>query len=120
MLRNMTKGTRETCVVALTLVLAGVAVMPAQAGDKEDIVGRWDHPYTDAAYIRFYADGTYKSVALLGSQVGKYRLLGDGVIELDVPGTFYGRNQGEIKYRLSGDTLELKLFGEWIKYKRAK
>jgi hypothetical protein len=120
MLRNMTKAIRETCVVALILVFAGVAAMPAEAGDKEDIVGRWDHPPTDVAYVRFYADGTFKSVALLGTQTGKYRLLGDGVIELDTPGVIYGRNQVEIKYCLSGDTLELKMGGEWIKFKRVK
>jgi hypothetical protein len=120
MLRNMTKATRETFVVVLILVLTGVAAMPAQAGDKEDIVGRWDHPTVESNYVRFYADGTFKSVALLDTAVGKYRLLGDGVIELDTPGIIYGRNQVEIKYRLSGDTLELKVYGEWVKYKRVK
>lgn len=120
MWRNMTKATRETFLVILTFVLAGAAVAPAQAGDKEDIVGRWDHSIVEASYIRFNADGTFKWVALLNTDEGKYRFLGKEVIEFDTPGIIYGRNQREIKYRLSGDTLELKIAGEWIKYKRVK
>jgi len=113
-------ATRATFLVALTFLLVGLAVTPARADDKDDIVGRWDHPTVEASYIRFNADGTFKWVALLNTEEGKYRLLGKEVIEFDTPGFFYGRNQVEIKYRLSGDTLELKLFGEWIKYKRVR
>ena len=120
MFGNMTVATRVTLLVVLTFVLAGVAVMPSLAGDEEDIVGRWDHPTVEASYIRFNADGTYKWVAVLNQEMGKYRFLGKEVIELDAPGVFYGRNQVEVKYRLAGDTLELKLLGTWIGYKRVR
>jgi hypothetical protein len=120
MSKNMTKAARLTFVVVMILVLAGAVAMPALAGDKEDIVGRWDHPTKDDAYIRFNADGTIRAGAPSRMLEGKYRLLGDGVIEFDTPGLIWGRNKEEIKYRLSGDTLELKIAGEWMKFRRVK
>ena len=120
MWRKMTKATYETFFVVVTLVLSGVAVTPARADDKDDIVARWDHPTVEASYIRFNADGTFKWVALLNTAEGNYRFLGKEVIEIDTPGIIYGRNQAEVKYRLSGDTLELRLLGQWIKYKRVR
>jgi len=63
----------------------------AVAGDKEDIVGRWDYAGWDSKYFRFYADGTFKEVAPLNTTSGTYRFLSEGVIELDQPGWFYGR-----------------------------
>jgi len=120
MWRKMTIATRATFFVVVTLVLAGVAVTPARADDKDDIVARWDHPTKDDSYIRFKDDSTFKAVAVPRTVEGKYRFLGKEVIEFDTPGIIYGRNQEEIKYRLSGDTLELKIAGEWIKFKRVK
>jgi len=117
---NMTRAMRETFFVVLTLVLAGVAVTPARAEDKDDIVGRWDHPTKEDSYIRFNDDGTFKAVTVPMKVEGKYRFLGKDVIEFDTPGIIYGRNQEEIKYRLSGDRLELKIAGEWTKFKRVK
>jgi hypothetical protein len=105
-------------IIALLCLLC--LVIPAQAGDAEDIVGRWDNPLNDAAYIRFNADGTYKDVFLLGSREGKYRLLSKEVMEFDVPGAIYGRNLIEKKFKLDGDTLEVKVGDQWVKYKRAK
>jgi hypothetical protein len=102
----------------LCLVAGGGNV--ATAGDKEDIVGRWDSPSSDKAYIRFNADGTFKDVYLLGSTEGKYRILSKEIIELDTPGALYGRNVSEVKFKLDGDTLELKVYGQWVKYKRVK
>ena len=106
--------------VAVVLVLLGAGVSPAFAGDKEDILGRWDHLWSDASYFRFNVDGTFKRSALLGTIEGTYRFLSKDVIELNYPGTFYGRNVVEMKYRLIGDTLELKEAIMWIKYTRAK
>lgn len=106
------------CWLALVIVLVMGGFV--HAGDKEDIVGRWDNPVIEASYIRFQADGTFKWVALLDTSAGKYRLLGKEVIEFDTPGVIYGRNQMEVKYRLTGDALELKLLGQWVKYKRVK
>jgi hypothetical protein len=120
MWRNMTTATRDTFFVVLTLVLAGVAVTPAQADDKDDIIGRWDHPTKDDSYLRFNDDGTFKAVAVPRTIEGKYRFLGKEVIEFDTPGIIYGRNKEEIRYRLSGDTLALKIAGEWLKFKRVK
>ena len=36
---------------------------------------------------------------------GKYKFLSDKVLELDVPGIFYGRNKIEVKYTLTKDQL---------------
>jgi hypothetical protein len=113
----------KNTIVGLGLFLLLFLVLGARtapAGDKEDIVGRWDNPISDAAYIRFNADGTFKEVALLGTQTGTYRILGDGVIEFETPGIFYGTNKNEVKYKLNGDTLELKIVGEYVKYTRAR
>jgi len=120
MWRNMTIATRGTFLIVLTFVLAGVAVTPARADDKDDIVARWDFPTKEDSYFRFNADGTFKAALGLRTFEGKYRLLGKEVIEFDTPGVIYGRNQEEIKYRLSGDTLELKIAGEWRKLTRVK
>ncbi len=102
------------------LVVVGLGGSTVRAGDKEDIVARWDNAVTDNAYIRFNDDGTFKEVTILGTTEGKYCLLSKEAIELDVPGLLYGRNVTEFKYKMSGDTLELKLLGQWVKYKRVK
>jgi hypothetical protein len=116
----MFRNPKSWAVVVMAVLILGMSLSSVRAGDKEDLVGRWDHCRTDESYIRFNADGTYKWVALYGNAEGKYRLLPGGVIEFDTPGLIYGRNQTEIKYRLNGDTLELKVFGDWVKYPRAK
>ena len=105
-------------IVLLLIFCMGTSV--AHAGDKEDIVARWDHPFSDQHYLRLNDDGTFKWVAPLGTSEGKYSFLSKEVIEFDTPGVFYGRNKTEIKYRLNGDTLELKLYGQWTKYSRVK
>ena len=107
-------------VIVLLCLLSIAGTQTATAADNDKIVGRWDNALSDVAYLRLNDDGTFKDVALLGSKEGKYRILSGDVIELDWPGTLYGRNTVEIKYKLDGDTLELKLSGQWVKYKRAK
>lgn len=93
----------------------------AFAGDKEDIVGRWDLVGSkDLTYIRFNADGTFKDVCLFLSNEGNYKLPDGATVELDVPGTFYGRVKSEVKYQLKGDSLKLKVAGTWQEYSRAK
>jgi hypothetical protein len=116
----MARNVQWLVVIALFVVVVSVGANTACAGDKEDIVGRWDNPVTDKSYIRFNEDGTFKWVCLLETSEGKYRFIGKEVIELDTPGVLYGRNQTEIKYRLNGDTLELKIFNEYVKFKRVK
>ncbi len=87
--------------------------------DQLPIVGRWNNPVIDAAYITFNADGTFKNVSLLKDTEGIYRFLSNDVIEFTYPGLLYGENVGQLEYRLLGDTLELKQWGTWIKYRRA-
>jgi len=116
----MTRILNSAVMAAGLLLLGPMAQTPALAGDKEDIVARWDHPYTDGSYIRFYNDVTFKWVALLNTTEGKYRFLEAGVMEFDTPGVIYGRNVTEVKYRLKGDALELKLLGSWVKYSKVK
>jgi hypothetical protein len=101
----------------LLFLVLGAGTAPA--GDKEDIVGRWDQTgYDGLKYFRFYSDGTFKEVAPLGSSTGKYRFLSREVIELDYPGVFYGRNVMEFKYKLTGDKLELKYATLILQYER--
>ena len=104
----------------LALCLCGLIGSSVFAGDRQDILGRWDNPLTDAAYIRFSDDGTFKDVGLLKVTEGTYRFISSEVLEWRFPGVIYGENVVEIKYRLNGDTLELKLLGNWVKYSRAK
>src|SRR5579871_5488415 len=66
----------------------------APASDAEAIVGRWEHPWTAGCYFRFHADGTFKSVAMLGSAEGTYRLLSQGVIEFNYPTLLTLRRKG--------------------------
>ncbi len=87
--------------------------------DQLPIVGRWNNPVIDAAYITFNADGTFKNVSLLKDTEGTYRFLSNNEIEFTYPGMLYGQNVGQLEYRLLGDTLELKQWGTWIKYRRA-
>ncbi len=90
----------------------------ALTADRHDIVGRWNHHWNDAVFMLLNADGTYKDVALLGQTEGTYRLLSNDEIEFTSPG-FFGQNVGTREYRLLGNTLELKILGEWVPYKRA-
>jgi hypothetical protein len=92
---------------------------PVPAGDKEALVGRWNHPWTAAAYFRFEENGRYHHKLLLGSIDGSYKLLPNGVIQLNSSDPS-GDDVLEMKYRLSGDTLELQQFGNWLAYTRAK
>jgi hypothetical protein len=87
--------------------------------DQNAIVGRWNHPWGDSAYMRFNADGTFKWAGWLNSTEGTYRFPSNDVIELTFPGTFYGSNVMTMEYRLFRDTLELKIAGDWVKYKKA-
>ena len=48
-----------------------------------------------------------------------YRLLPNHEIELTYHGGPDDRQVGKLKYRLSQDTLNLKLDGEWLEFNRA-
>jgi hypothetical protein len=87
--------------------------------DQEAIVGRWNHPWTQSAYIRFDANGNFRQVGWLFTTEGTYRFLSKEVIEINIPGTFSGRTLVEMKYHLSGDALQLHQCGSWIPYTRA-
>jgi hypothetical protein len=107
-------------VLLVGLVLGGSGA--ALAGDREDIVGRWNNPIIGTSYIRFFADGTFTDAALLVTTKGTYRILaGAGVIEIETPGIL-GPITREVKYKLNGDTLELEnpLGGGYVKYTRAR
>jgi hypothetical protein len=113
---NMLRNPKSWLVVVLVLLILGMSLSSARAGDKEDIVGRWDCPQ-NGQYLRFNADGTFKLVTTFWTVEGKYRLLDDGFLELDTPGLIYGRNKVEFKYKLSKDALEVST-GE--KFQRTK
>ncbi|HTU92892.1 MAG TPA: hypothetical protein VMF69_22620 [Gemmataceae bacterium] len=90
----------------------------ALTADRKDIVGRWNHPWSDAVYVLFNADGTFKDVGALKHTEGTYRLQPNDEIELTSPGIF-APNVRIGEYRLLGDTLEVKIYGQWVPYKRA-
>lgn len=106
------------CLVLVVLVLALSGRV--HAGDREDIVGRWNYCADERCYLRLNADGTFKLVAVFRTIEGTYRLLDDGYLELDTPGLIYGRNKDEVKYRLTQDALEFKVGETLGKYQRAK
>ena len=92
---------------------------PAQTADQHAIIGRWNHPWTESAYIAFDANGTFQMTGWLRVVQGTYRFLSFDDIELNQPGLIYGRTIVTCQYRLLGDTLELKIYGDWVPYKRA-
>jgi hypothetical protein len=118
--QNMFRNLKSWSVVVLVVLILGMNLSSARAGDREDIVGRWNFSQDEQQYFRFQADGTFKLVSPLRTFEGNYRVLDDGYLELDYPGLIYGRTKEELKYKLSKDTLEFK-FGETVgKYQRAK
>lgn len=75
------------------------------------IVGRWDvvgtadgqpaHSDYAGKYIRFNQDGTFKAnIPYFTTDDGKYRIISNNAIEVDVPGLLFGRNKSELKYDL--------------------
>jgi len=92
---------------------------PATTADQHAILGRWNHPWGDSAYLTFNADGTFTLVGVLRESEGTYRFLSFDQIELTFPGILYGENVVPLEYRLLADTLELKNLGAWVPYKRA-
>ena len=93
------------------------ATKPSKTANEQTIVGRWNHPWFDSVYLLFNADGTYRrTYSIRSDDQGTYCLLSDDILELNCPG-FLGR--WEYKYRLVGDTLEIKL-GRFVTYTRAK
>ncbi|MGH7171805.1 MAG: hypothetical protein ACRELG_16125 [Gemmataceae bacterium] len=86
-----------------------------KTANQEAIIGCWNHPWTNTTYMLFNADGTFKRVSLLITTKGTYRLLSNDVIEMDYQGIL---GRWEFKYRLVGDTLEIK-DGNFITYTRA-
>ncbi len=101
---------------------APVEVRPVQQAnfvgdDQVNILGRWVNPLTNAAYLEFREDGTFRDVAILESTEGKYRFIDHQTMEMTSPGQLYGVDAILVKYRINGDTLELL---DRVKYRRAK
>ena len=92
---------------------------PVTAPDAAALVGRWNNPWTDAAYYQLNADGTAKRVTLLTSDDGTYRFLSDDALEFNFPDALAARHE-QVSFRLRGDTLELYMAGAWVAYKKAK
>jgi hypothetical protein len=115
---------KKSLMIALPTTLCLIYLLalatPAKADDTKDLVGRWDHPTTDEWYIRFNADGTFKEASFLGTYDGTYRFLSKEVIELTFTKVLFAKRVIEVKYRLTGDTFEMKLKDNWVKYSRVK
>ncbi len=110
-------------VAILSFLLFFAELSAAVADDAVDILGRWNNPIGDAAYIEFYKDGTFKEAAVTGSIKGKYRFTSINTIEFTRPGIFYGEIVEEVKYKLSKESFDRYPFGfslGALSYKRAK
>jgi hypothetical protein len=102
------------------LCIALAFVIPASAEEVNNLIGRWDLESSDAYYIRFKDDMTYRIVAPGFNQEGGYQLLEGGIVELSSEKS-NGRSKAvERKYRIKGDTLMLKVGAYWWKYKRVR
>ncbi len=99
-------------------------------GDGRAIVGRWILRAYDLLYSwTFDADGTCKQAVqiplpnhqllLIHEAPGTYRLLPKDEIELTFQRGPNDRPVLKLKYRLSGDTLEVKEGSDWHSFKRA-
>ena len=85
------------------------------------LCGRWDYAKNDQTYYRFFPDGTFKFVTPTETLLGAYRVLSGGVFELlyhEQADQFGPRKQVEYKYKVMGDTLKIKVGGQWVTYKR--
>lgn len=99
------------------------------ARDDQTIAGCWAAQADDQIYFWFFnADGTCKEAAGIVGPVGKlffvyhaegaYRVLPDQGIEVTYHTGPNDRKVGKLQYRLSEDTLELKMGGHWREFKR--
>jgi hypothetical protein len=103
---------------ALMAVLGASSAFADDVADaKKAIVGRWDVVRSgklkgqDVAgfYMRFNADGTFKSKFGTGLTFddGKYKFLSGKVIELDIPGVLFGRIKDEYRFTIKDDVLTI-------------
>jgi hypothetical protein len=121
MVQNRTMGITWVVLFALCFFLLGGTRV--SAGDKEDILGRWNDAGGAGTYWRFNKDGTYMAyfeggfLGLLSTTLeGKYEFADRQHIQLT-----WKDNKVEWKYKLNGDTLELKApSGAWERYRRSK
>lgn len=105
-------------LIVLVVIPFSVATPPVEESPV-DILGRWDHPTFDS-YLRFFPDGTFRSVTSNQGQVGLYRFLPGRVLELTYIGPGLRRQTKEIKYRLDGSILEIKFGPQMVKFKKAE
>jgi len=102
------------------MMLLCAATNPAMADDSIDIMGRWDLKNQDSYYLRFNGDGTFRIGMPRGFREGAYCLLDDGILQLTTKDAKGVVRTTEKKYRLKGDTLEIKDGVKWKKYTRYK
>jgi len=83
--------------------------------DSQLIVGPWENA-SGMETLEFYSNGDFEDRAVLGSTRGTWKMPGDQRLQMEMPGIFYGKINGEWKYELSGDKLTLKSSDGWLKY----
>ena len=81
-------------VLSLIVMVAMIFGSAARADVKKEILGRWDCYKSDAVYLRFYKDGSFRWVTFNEETVGKYRVLDDGVIEYTTHHPRLGQDYG--------------------------
>ncbi|HVS35558.1 MAG TPA: hypothetical protein VMS17_08250 [Gemmataceae bacterium] len=75
-----------------------------QLTDQQRIVGKWQGNMDS---MEFLSNGDLVVYAALRTNKGTWKMTGDQEMQLDLPGIFYGRIKGDVKYELDGDTLKL-------------
>ena len=76
--------------------------------DSQLILGRWKGELDE---MEFFSGGDLKVYALLRTNHGKWRMLSDKRIVLEIPGVMWGKWEPEFRYTLAGNKLLLEVVG---------
>jgi hypothetical protein len=111
---------RSAVLGALLVAVACCAFVPGcgyvtALTDSQLIVGTWENT-SGMETLEFYSNGDFEDRALLGSTRGTWKMPGDQRLQMEMPGIFYGKINGEWKYELNGDKLTLTSSNGWLKY----
>ena len=85
------------------------------------LVGKWAFDGSSSRSMEFFADGTFREVAPIGSANGKYTTLDGGRVKLEAEGYLFG-STNMWEYAIAGDRLVMTLEGTPLemKYTRVK
>jgi len=103
-------------MVALVLCIAGCDAMKS---DKDRIVGKWKSNQLMGS-LEFSSDGNLTFNAALRTAKGRWKLLKDSQVRLELEGLLWGTNVTDIKYEFADGKLMLRhddgsLYAECVK-----